>query len=244
VRKYPITDRKALGAGILFAAVLADAALSLSGPEKTSLSRLVAFLALLTSVALLFHNTIVWPAGSVPPRLSAALALKLFTQYTKAFNLISVCYLTMAMYDDAIANAREALRVEPHFQRATSNLTLAGQRKAQGFVPPPSAPAAAQQQVPAAPTVDGHLSSSLQNYRAGRMQQCIDDARAAPKFQPNLPVAWNNIAAYSNDLAKPDDAVAAAAQALRLQPDFQLARNNLALTLRLKAAASQARKQR
>jgi tetratricopeptide (TPR) repeat protein len=159
-------------------------------------------------------------------------ALKLYTQYTKAFNLISVGYRNLGMHDEAIMNAREPLRIEPHFELAQSNLTLAVQRKAHGFVPPQ----------PATPTVDGYLSSSLQNYRAGRMQQCIEDARAALKLQPNLPVAWNNIAACSNDLGKLDDGVAAAAQALRLQPDFQLARNNLAVALRLKAAASQARK--
>ncbi len=170
-------------------------------------------------------------------------ALKLYPQYTKAFNLISVCYLNLGMYDDAIANAREALGIEPHFALAKSNLTLAIQRKAQGFIPPQAAaPVAVQPQLPAASTVDGYLNSSLQNYRAGRMQQCIDDAHAALKLQPNLPMAWNNIAACSNDLGKLDDAVAAAAQALRLQPDFQLARNNLAVALRLKAAANQARK--
>jgi hypothetical protein len=78
VRKYSIADRNAMGGGILFAAVLADAALSLSGPDKISLSELIAFLAFLTSLALLCQNTIVWPAGPVPPRLSAALALALF----------------------------------------------------------------------------------------------------------------------------------------------------------------------
>lgn len=73
-----ITDRSAVAAAILFAAVIADAALSLSGPEKIPLSGLIAFLALLASVAVLFQNTIVWPAGPTPPGLSAALALAMF----------------------------------------------------------------------------------------------------------------------------------------------------------------------
>jgi tetratricopeptide (TPR) repeat protein len=162
-------------------------------------------------------------------------ALKLYPRYTKAFNLLSVCYLNLGIYDDAIANAREALRIEPHFELARNNLSLAVQRKAQGFVPPPPPSPASPPATPA--TADAWLTSSLQDYRAGRMQQCIDDARAALKLQSNLAVAYNNIAACSNDLGRPDDAIAAATQALRLQPDFQLARNNMAVALRLKAAA-------
>jgi tetratricopeptide (TPR) repeat protein len=158
-------------------------------------------------------------------------ALKLYPQYTKVFNLLSVCYLNLGMADDAIANAREALRLEPDFELARNNLKLALDRKTKGVVP----------QNPSVPTADNFLNSSLTNYRAGRMQECINDAQAALKLQPGLAIAYNNIAACSNDLGRPDDAIAAATQALRLQPDFQLARNNLAVALRLKATQQSGR---
>jgi len=149
-------------------------------------------------------------------------ALGLYPEYTKAFNLMSVCYVNLGMYDEAVAAAREAVRIEPDFQLARNNLSLALQRKATGVAPV---------QV----TADNLLNASVLDYRNGRMQACVDDARAALRLNPGLAVAWNNIAACSNDLGRPDDAIAAATEALRLQPDFQLARNNLAVSQNLKS---------
>ena len=162
-------------------------------------------------------------------------ALKLYPHYTKALNLLSVCYLNLGMADDAIANAREALRLEPDFELARNNLKLALDRKAKGVAPQNMLARNGSPQDPSVPTAAGFLNSSLANYRASRMQECINDARQALKLQPGLAIAYNNIAACSNDLGRPDDAIAAATEALRLQPDFQLARNNLAVALRLQA---------
>ncbi len=154
-------------------------------------------------------------------------ALALYPKYTKAFNLLSVCYLNLGMYDDAIQKAREALRIEPEFHLAANNLHLAEQVKARGT---PSATLSST-----TPTADGLVNLSLAKYRTGDKQGCIDDAHAALRINPGLAIAWNNIAACSNDLGQPDQAIAAATEALRLQPDFQLARNNLSIATALKA---------
>jgi Flp pilus assembly protein TadD len=160
-------------------------------------------------------------------------ALRLFSTYSKAFNLLSVCYLNLGEYDKAIANAREAIRIEPAFALARNNLNLALDRKAAAHSPQPPPPLASSM------TAEGYLASSANNYRIGRKRQCIDDARAALRLNPSLALAWNNIAACSNDLGRPDDAVTAAMKALQLQPDLQLARNNLAVALNLKKQSSQ-----
>jgi tetratricopeptide (TPR) repeat protein len=152
-------------------------------------------------------------------------ALKLWPRYPKALNVLSVCSLNVGNYDDAVGSARQAIEIEPTFQPARDNLTLALAQKAKGAIPPSAVQT----------TVDALLNSSVQNYRAGRMQACIDAARAALKLSPGSAVAYNNIAACSNDLGRPDDAIAAASQALRLQPDFQLARNNLTAALNLRS---------
>jgi tetratricopeptide (TPR) repeat protein len=47
--------------------------------------------------------------------------------------------------------------------------------------------------------------------------------------------AYNNIAAGHQALGEWDEAIAAAQEAIRLRPDFQLARNNLAWSLRQRA---------
>ena len=167
----------------------------------------------------------------------AGKAVKLFPQYTKAFNLLAVCQTNLGMYDEAAANARAALRIEPDFKLAQGNLKLALDLKAKGVVPATAAAAPAGGQ-----TADGFVALSAQDYRAGRMQACVDNARAALKLQPNLAIAYNNIAACSNDLGRPDDGIAAAKEALRLQPNFELARNNLIVAAQLKAKQSAARK--
>ena len=46
--------------------------------------------------------------------------------------------------------------------------------------------------------------------------------------QPDFPEAYNNIAAAYEDLHEWEAAIAAAREAVRLRPDFQLAKNNLA----------------
>jgi len=62
-------------------------------------------------------------------------------------------------------------------------------------------------------------------------------ARQALRLDPKSAVAWNNIAAADEGLKRWDDAIDAAKHALALQPDFQLARNNLAWSQQQKAAA-------
>jgi Flp pilus assembly protein TadD len=53
-------------------------------------------------------------------------------------------------------------------------------------------------------------------------------AKAALQRDPQLAEAWNNAAAGYAGLRLWDDAARHASQALKLRPDFQLARNNLA----------------
>ena len=46
--------------------------------------------------------------------------------------------------------------------------------------------------------------------------------------------AYNNMAACDSSLSKWDDAIRAAGEAVRLKPDFQLAKNNLAWAMQQK----------
>jgi protein O-mannosyl-transferase len=50
----------------------------------------------------------------------------------------------------------------------------------------------------------------------------------AISLRPLYAEAWNNIAAASNAMSRWDDGIHAAEEAIRLKPDYQLARNNLA----------------
>ena len=163
---------------------------------------------------------------------TARQALKISPQYPRALNLLSVCFLNLGMLDDAIQTARQAVAIEPTFELARNNLAQAMAMKAKGQTT----------LNPAASVASNYLNSSLRNYRAGQMQKCVDDARMALRLQPGLAIAWNNIAACSNELGRPDDAIAAAGEALRLQPDLELARNNLKVAADLKAKQAAHRK--
>jgi protein O-mannosyl-transferase len=77
-------------------------------------------------------------------------------------------------------------------------------------------------------TAEGLLNRSLEYYRAGRFQDCIDAARRALQLNPNYAEAYNNLAAAYDSLGQYDEGIHAAQEALRLKPDFTLARNNLA----------------
>jgi protein O-mannosyl-transferase len=69
---------------------------------------------------------------------------------------------------------------------------------------------------------------SLTLYQQHDYPGCAAAARHAIALDPNLPEAWNNLAAADLGLAQWDDAILAANRALTLRPDFPLARNNLA----------------
>lgn len=82
--------------------------------------------------------------------------------------------------------------------------------------------------VTAAPTPEGYLDLSLLAYRAGRFGDCIADAKKALSLRPNYAEAYINIAACHNALGEWEPGIAAAQQAVQLNPSSQLARNNLA----------------
>lgn len=76
-------------------------------------------------------------------------------------------------------------------------------------------------------TPEFYLGLSLQLYREERYAESIAASRAALAQRPSYAEAWNNICAAYNKLGRYDKAGAACEEALRLKPDFQLARSNL-----------------
>ena len=80
---------------------------------------------------------------------------------------------------------------------------------------------------PTTQTPEFYLGLSLQLYREERYAESIAASRAALALRPSYAEAWNNIGAAYNKLGRYDNAGAACEEALRLKPDFQLARSNL-----------------
>ena len=79
------------------------------------------------------------------------------------------------------------------------------------------------------PSAEVYLGQSYRFYQLGRYADSIDAARAALKQRRDYGPAWNNIAASYIGLSLWEDAVRAAEESIRVQPeDNELARNNLA----------------
>ena len=76
------------------------------------------------------------------------------------------------------------------------------------------------------------ITESLALYRAGKFAESVSAAERSLEFEPTSAIAYNNICADYLALDKRQPAIEACRSALRLAPDFALARNNLAAALR------------
>jgi Flp pilus assembly protein TadD len=91
--------------------------------------------------------------------------------------------------------------------------------------------------------VSSILNQSRQHYQAGRFKECIDTATQAAKLNPYSKQAFNNIGICAGNLGLWDEAIRNTQKALRLDPNFQVAKNNLAWLQqqRLESGATKAR---
>ncbi len=76
-----------------------------------------------------------------------------------------------------------------------------------------------------------HVDQSLARYQVGDYEGSLSAARSAIAINPNLASAWTNMCAVYNTLGRFAEGKEAGEEALRLQPDFQLAQNNLKWSL-------------
>ena len=72
------------------------------------------------------------------------------------------------------------------------------------------------------------IELSLRMYQADRFEDCIHLCRVVLEIDSMSVPAWNNICAASNQLRRWGDAISACENALRINPEHQLAQNNLA----------------
>ena len=80
------------------------------------------------------------------------------------------------------------------------------------------------------PNFTNYINLGLAYYKAGQNQNSINitlKALGLAQTAKDQSLAYNNLCAFYNALQMPDSAIKAGEQALKLQPDFQLAKNNL-----------------
>lgn len=126
---------------------------------------------------------------------------------------IDAQYLLMQSYgdlldvDDLRATAQKTLAQFPNDPEATAWLA-----KAANFQPTP----------------EGYLNQSLLHFQAGQYAASIVSAKQALALRPGYSDAWNNICAAWNALGAWQEGARAGEEAVRLNPNSQLAKNNLA----------------
>jgi tetratricopeptide (TPR) repeat protein len=82
------------------------------------------------------------------------------------------------------------------------------------------------------------VNLSLDAFQKKDFEGCIRFAQAALRLRAEYAEAYTNIAAANNELGRWDDAIRAGREAVKIRPEFQLARNNLAWAVSQKLAAT------
>lgn len=139
-------------------------------------------------------------------------ALRLASSSPDSYAYYARYLLAHSRAEEARALLQRALELSP------TDLT-AGDLLAQA-----KAPSANQ---PAPQTPEYYLDLSLQFYGEGHYVESIVASRRALDLRPGYAEAWNNVCAACNKLGRYDEAATACEQALRYEPDLELARNNL-----------------
>jgi tetratricopeptide (TPR) repeat protein len=76
-------------------------------------------------------------------------------------------------------------------------------------------------------TPEDLVDASLDDFNSGNFSQCIHDATQSLKLRPGMPAAWNNIVLCNGYLGQWEEAVQAAEEGVRLEPEVAEARDNL-----------------
>jgi hypothetical protein len=76
-------------------------------------------------------------------------------------------------------------------------------------------------------TPESLVEASLDDFNRHDFAKCIDDAAQSLKMRPGMPAAWNNIVLCTGHLGKWEEAVQAAEEGVRLEPEVAEARRNL-----------------
>lgn len=149
---------------------------------------------------------------------SAKAALAVAPNLADAYNNLAVSYLALRQYDEATRAAEEAIRLNPDYQLAKNNLAWIQRERAASAAPP----------APANPASVDLINQSLAHFKAGRFKECMTTAAESAKLNPSLPQAPLNIGICAANLKLWDEAIKSTKEAIRLDPNLQIAKNNLA----------------
>jgi tetratricopeptide (TPR) repeat protein len=144
-------------------------------------------------------------------------ALLLSPDNTVAYSNIASAFNNLYLFDEAMDYANKALKIDPNFELAKGNLNVAMERKKQLVNANKDGLA------------NNYLNTSVIYFNLKEFDQCIKFSKKALQLTPQSAVAYNNIGASYNAESQFAKAEAAFSEALKINPGFELAKNNLAM---------------
>jgi tetratricopeptide (TPR) repeat protein len=154
-------------------------------------------------------------------------ALKINSKSAVAYNNMGSAYNAMGEWLRAEEAFKQALSITPDMQLAKNNLVFAANQQ--------QLTDSLMMVVKKAPTADNYIGLSLLYYRQGLFSKMADACNELLKKYPDNVTGYNNLCVAYNSLQQWDNAIAAGERALQLDPNNQLARNNLAVAKQGKA---------
>ncbi|WP_299314514.1 hypothetical protein [uncultured Aquimarina sp.] len=130
-----------------------------------------------------------------------------------AYNNLCSAYNRLLMYDEAKKACQKSLEIKPNESLFKNNLqvSLKGieKHKNSGFA------------------INEYIGLSYNYYSLGYYEKCIMISKELLMIDPNNSTAYNNICASNNVLGNFNEGIKACEKALKLNPGFELAKNNL-----------------
>jgi tetratricopeptide (TPR) repeat protein len=130
--------------------------------------------------------------------------------------LVPIVYVTFIKKEEP----KEAIVIQQRVEAAplTTNSQLDDQQKV----------------LEASPSEKEYVNLAVSYYNAKRYRECINVSQKVIDINPKNATAYNNICSAYNCLSNWDSAIIAGNVALAIQPDFQLAKNNVAWAYKMK----------
>jgi len=150
--------------------------------------------------------------------VAAEQAIILKSNYAEAYNNVGCGYNALGQYDKAAEALQKALSLKPDYELAKNNLIMARQHR--NLVPD------AISGKP--PTAEEYINQSLQYYNQKQYELCIAACVSALQIKPDYDLAYNNLCAAYNKLGEWDQAIETANRGLKINPNNERIKNNLA----------------
>ncbi|CAL2082395.1 tetratricopeptide repeat protein [Tenacibaculum sp. 190524A05c] len=154
---------------------------------------------------------------------AAKKALELDNNYSVAYNNMGFAYFSLNNFDWAIQAYNRAIKINPNYVLAKNNLNIAIAYK-DTFENPFNTPKSLYL------NEEDYIKIGLLNYSKGQYQYCIQNNVKSIEIKPTS-IAYNNICTCYNQLKEFKKAEEACKKAIDLNPNNNLAKNNLKVAI-------------